>query len=119
MKLININFNNYDKIIFVSIFFISFFIFLFYVNLNEDINFYDELRYLIMSQKIRENGLFGWENQERTYLYPTILASIGSIFNAESEGISQGVYQGVYILNIDRITNKIIISVLKEMLEFG
>jgi len=119
MKLININFNNSDKIIFVSIFFISFFIFLFYVNLNEDINFYDELGYLIMSQKIRENGLFGWENQERTYLYPTILASIGSIFNAESEGISQGVYQGVYILNIDRITNKIIISVLQYAVYLG
>jgi len=94
MKLIHINFNNSDIIIFGSIFFISFLIFLFYVNFNADINFFDEKSYLYNSQKILDNGLFGYESEFRTYLYPAIIASL-KIFSS------------------DDVTTKIIISVLQ------
>jgi len=101
MKIININFNKSDKIIFGSIFFISFLIFLFYVNLNADVNFYDEKNYLYNSQKILDNGMFGYESEFRTYLYPTIIASIK------------------FISNDDLITTKIIISVLQYAVYLG
>ena len=101
MKLIHINFNKSDIIICGSIFFISFLIFLFYVNLNADINFYDEKNYLYNSQKILDNGLFGYESEFRTYLYPTIIASLK------------------FISNDDLITTKIIISVLQYAVYLG
>ncbi len=120
MKLIHINFNNSDKIIFGSIFFISFLIFLFYVNLNADINFYDEMGYLYNSETIMGNGLFGYKSDLRTYLYPTIIASIRSI---SSDTVIDPFYQGdVEFANIntaDPLTTKIIISVLQYAVYLG
>jgi len=100
LKLIHINFNNSDKIIFGSIFFISFLLFLFYVNLNADIDFYDEKNYLYNSQKILDNGLFGYESEFRPYLYPAIIASLKIFSN-------------------DDVTTKIIISVLQYAVYLG
>jgi len=100
MKLFHINFNNSDKIIFSSFFFISFLLFLFYVNLNADINFYDELQYLGLSQEILDNGLFEFNSSFRTYLYPAIIASLKIFSN-------------------DDVTTKIIISVLQYAVYLG
>jgi len=76
MKLININFNKSDKIIFVSIFSISLLLFLFYVSLNAYVSFWDELEYLNISQQILDKGSFDKYASYRTYLYPAIIASI-------------------------------------------
>jgi len=120
MKLIHINFNNSDKIIFGSIFFISFLLFFFYVNLNADINFYDEMGYLYNSETIMGNGLFGYKSDLRTYLYPTIIASIRSI---SSDTVVDPFYQGdvefFKINTADLLTTKIIISVLQYAVYLG
>ena len=58
MKLINLNFNKSDKIIFLSIFFISLLIFIYYVNLNAYESFYDEVQYLQISNQILDKGTF-------------------------------------------------------------
>jgi len=76
-------------------------LFLFYVNLNADINFFDEGNYLYNSQKILDNGLFGFESEFRTYLYPAIIASLR------------------FIPNADLVTTKIIISVLQYAVYLG
>jgi len=74
MKIISINFKNTDKIIFLSFLFISLFLFIFYVNLNMDENFYGEDGWTNRSQKILDGGLFNFEEEQRTYLYFTIIA---------------------------------------------
>ena len=119
MKIININFNKSDKIIFGSIFFISFLIFLFYVNLNADINFYDEKNYLYNSQKILDNGLFGYESEFRTYLYPTIIASIRSIWNDTGVDPFEGDTDPFKTNTAELLTTKIIISVLQYAVYLG
>ena len=101
MKLIHINFNNTEIVIFSSIFFISFLLFFFYVNLNAFDNFWDEKNYLYNSQKILDNGLFGYESEFRPYLYPAIIASLKIISND------------------DIVTTKIIISVLQYAVYLG
>ena len=119
MKLVHINFNNSDIIIFGSFFFISFLLFLFYVNLNADINYYDEFSYLEVSQLMLENG-FEWENDYRTYLYPTITASIRSIWS-DTDGylFYSRDHDWDKTYNTDLITTKIIISVLQYAVYLG
>jgi len=110
MKLIHINFNNSDIVIFSSIFFISFLIFLFYVNLNADINFFDEKQYLFTSQKILDNGLFGYESEFRTYLYPAIIASL-KIFSSDdvtTKIILSGIQYAVYLSTVIFIANNVV-----------
>jgi len=104
MKLININFNKSDKIIFVSIFSISLLLFLFYVNLNAYQSFWDELEYLNISQQILDKGSFDEYAHYRTYLYPAIISSI-KIFSTDDvtlkiiiSGIQYAVYLGTVIL---------------------
>jgi len=81
MKFISINFKNTDKIIFLSLLFISLFLFLFYVNLNAHVNFYGENSWIEKSQKILDGGLFQFQEELRTYLYFTIIAGLRIIAN--------------------------------------
>ena len=104
MKLININFNKSDKIIFVSIFSISLLLFLFYVSLNAYQTLWDELEYLTISQQILDKGSFDEYASYRTYLYPAIISSI-KIFSTDDvtlkiifSGIQYAVYLGTVIL---------------------
>jgi len=118
MKLIYINFNNYDIIIFSSIFFISFLLFLFYVNQNAYDNFYDENGYLILSQQILDEGFFEFNPHLRTYLYPAIIASLKIFSNDDVttkiilSGIQYAVFLGsvIFIANyaVSKNSNKII-----------
>ena len=99
MKLFHINFNNYDIIIFGSLFFFSFLIFLFYVNLNAFVSYWDENGYLTLGQQLLDEG-FEFNPNVRTYLYPTIIASLKIFSN-------------------DDVTTKIIISVLQYAVYLG
>jgi len=85
MKLININFNKPDKIIFASLFFISLSIFIFYVNFNAFENFGDQNEYVRLANIMLNKEPVNEFNKEfglaqRTYLYPAIIASV-NIFN--------------------------------------
>jgi len=95
MKIFSIHLSRKEYFIFFFIFFISLLLFLFYVNLNAGINYFDEADYIERSQKIFDDGLFGYEDTTRTYLYFTFIASIK------------------FISNDDLVTTKIIISVLQ------
>ena len=104
MKLINIYFNKYDKIIFASLFSISVLLFIFYVSLNAYQSFWDELEYLNISQQILDKGSFDKHASYRTYLYPAIISSI-KIFSTDDvtlkiifSGIQYAVYLGTVIL---------------------
>ncbi len=107
MKLINFNFNKSDKIIFLSIFFISLSIFIFYVNLNADENYWDELEYLNISKQILEDGTFDKHASYRTYLYPTIIASIKLFYNDDivTKIILSGIQYAVYLGTVIFIAN--------------
>jgi len=117
MKLVHIDFNNYDIIIFSSFFFISFLLFLFYVNLNAYDSYWDENGYLILGQQLLDEG-FEFNPNVRTYLYPTIIASL-KIFSSDDvttkiilSGIQYSVYLGsvIFIANyaVSKNSNKII-----------
>jgi len=104
MKLININFNKSDKIIFVSIFSISLLLFIFYVSLNAYVSLWDEREYLNISQQILDKGSFDEYASYRTYLYPAIISSV-KIFSTDDvtlkiifSGIQYAVYLGTVIL---------------------
>jgi len=100
MKLFNINFNKSDKIIFISIFFISLLLFVFYVSLNANVSLWDEREYLSISQQILDKGSFDEYASYRTYLYPAIISS-------------------VKIFSTDDVTLKIIFSVLQYAVYLG
>jgi len=95
MKLIHINFNNTEIIIFSSIFYISFLLFFFYVNLNVFDNFWDEAWYVREGQVILDGGLSEFKSNAHTYIYPAIIASLKIISND------------------DIVTTKIILSVIQ------
>ena len=108
MKLININFNKNDKIIFVSIFFISLLLFIFYVNLNAYENFWDEIDYVRSSHHIINNEPIEEKILSvRTYLYPTIIASINIFTNDDVilKTIFSVVQYAVYLVTVILIAN--------------
>ena len=80
MKLLQINFNKPDKIIFVTLFFISLLLFLHYVNANAYDNYWDEWGNIDGSQEILENG-FEFEAGKETYPYLVILSGLRVISN--------------------------------------
>jgi len=107
MKLIHINFNNYDIIIFGSLFFFSFLIFLFYVNLNAFDSYWDENGYLTLGQQVLDNGLFEFRSDVRTYLYPAIIASL-KIFSSDdvtTKIILSVIQYAVYLITVIFIAN--------------
>jgi len=108
MKLININFNKFDKIIFVSIFSISLSLFIFYVNLNAFESFGDENEYVrIAQQMLDKEPVDEFFAAQRTYLYPAIIASIKIFSNddALTKIIFSGIQYSVYLFTVIFIAN--------------
>lgn len=111
MKLINISMNKSEKIFFVIILFLSLLMFLFYVNLNAFENFHDEKVYVDYSHVILDHGLFDYETylqKIRTYLYPTIIASLQIIYSDDiviTKIILSGIQYAVYLSTVIFIAN--------------
>ena len=108
MKLIHINFNNTEIVIFSSIFLISFLLFIFYVNLNAFENFWDEDWYVRESQLISDGGLSEFKSNAHTYIYPAIIASLKIISNDDivtAKIILSGIQYAVYLSTVIFIAN--------------
>jgi len=108
LKLININLNKSDKIIFISIFCISFLLFLFYVNSNAYDNFWDESAYILDSQQISDGGFFEFESNTHTYIYPAIIASLKIFSNDDiviQKIILSVIQYAVYLVTVIFIAN--------------
>lgn len=71
-----------ENVLFVSIFILSVLMFLFFLNQNYNINYYDEVGYLELGDLILENGLFNSPHELRTYLFGLLIA----VFKLFSDG---------------------------------
>lgn len=65
------------------IFLASLLLFLYYLNTNYKINYYDEIGYIKISKMILDQGLFNINEPLRTYLYPLIISCISIFTNGD------------------------------------
>ncbi|WP_438348915.1 hypothetical protein ACP8HI_25580 [Paenibacillus sp. FA6] len=67
----------------VAIFLASVLLFLYYLNVNYKVNYYDENGYINISKSILAQGLFNINEPLRTYLYPLIISIISIFTNSD------------------------------------
>lgn len=100
---------NKKNVLVILIFVLSVIMFLFFLNQNFKVSYYDEAGYLVISDLILKNGLFNAPNELRTYLYSLLIA----IFKLFSDGnlahvkIAFSVFQyAVFVLTIWFVAKK-------------
>lgn len=100
-----------EKILLLVIVMGSISLFLYYLNLNNSVNYYDEGGYIEFAQKIIELGLFNVESDIRTYLFPLIISLFLFIFdgNLDYAKIAMSIFQFlVYVFTVIFITTNTI-----------
>jgi len=106
MKIFSIHLNRKEYFIFSFIFFVSFLIFLYYLDANASVNYYDESGYVTDSNFLLTTGHLYFP--KTTYLYPSILSffqilSNGDIVNTK---IFMSFFQySIYLFTIIFIAN--------------
>ncbi|GIP60272.1 hypothetical protein [Paenibacillus woosongensis] len=76
-----------NKKVIIMLFLVSSLIFLYYLSVNYNVNYYDEKGYLNISKKILANGLFSINEPLRTYFYPLVLSCVSIFTNGDAHVI--------------------------------
>ncbi|AOZ93306.1 hypothetical protein [Paenibacillus crassostreae] len=99
---------NKKKLITLSIYSLATGIFIYYLNLNYRVNYYDEIGYVHVSKLILNDGLFNINEPLRTYLYPLIISMFSMFSNGDIAvvKIMMSIFQFiVYQYTVKKIAN--------------
>lgn len=106
----------------VVIFLASIFLFLYYLNMNYKISYFDENGYVGISKSILAQGLFNINDPVRTYFYPLIISCISIFTNGDIAQIKIGmsIFQYLfYVYTICLLSNKMYVFYNKKTVYYG